>query len=247
VSGSAPQFPDPLGVREVVRPGATAHKAGLDLVRRVAALEQGALGRPGPGVPNGSGIISDTTQTGGARWENRSIVSSLPGSPVDGQECYYQSSAMASNGVVWHFKYQSGMAGSYKWVFVGGAPVLSQTDNTTRTTTSTGYTTITGTPGVNCPLAGDYIVVLGARIWNNTNGGNSFMSFVIGATPAIDDNATSIQALIVSPHVNVATTFRQLRLNGINANTDLNERVRVNVGTGSFANRSISLLPIRVG
>jgi hypothetical protein len=40
----------------------------MDLVRRVAALEQGALGRPGPGVSNGSVITSDTSQTGGARW-----------------------------------------------------------------------------------------------------------------------------------------------------------------------------------
>jgi hypothetical protein len=69
MSGSAPQFPDPLGVREVVRPGATAHKAGLDLVRRVAALEQGALGRPGPGVAAGSTVISDTTQAGGVGWK----------------------------------------------------------------------------------------------------------------------------------------------------------------------------------
>lgn len=64
-----PQFPDQLGMREVVRPGATASKAGPDMLQRVAALEQGALGRPGPEIANGCTITSDTTQTGGVKWE----------------------------------------------------------------------------------------------------------------------------------------------------------------------------------
>lgn len=67
---STPQFPDPLGRRELNRPGATAHKAGLALEERVKALELGAAGRPGPGVSNGSVITSDTTQTGGVKWQS---------------------------------------------------------------------------------------------------------------------------------------------------------------------------------
>lgn len=66
---SQPQFPDPLGRRELNRPGATSHKAGLALEERVKALEAGAAGRPGPGVSNGSVITSDTTQTGGVKWQ----------------------------------------------------------------------------------------------------------------------------------------------------------------------------------
>lgn len=64
-----PQFPDQLGMREVVRPGATASKAGPDMLQRVAALEQGALGRPGPEIANGCTITSDTSQTGGVKWK----------------------------------------------------------------------------------------------------------------------------------------------------------------------------------
>jgi hypothetical protein len=66
---SQPQFPDPTGARELLRPGATAHKAGLSIEERVKALEMGAAGRPGPGVSNGSVITSDTTQTGGVKWQ----------------------------------------------------------------------------------------------------------------------------------------------------------------------------------
>lgn len=65
---SRPQFPDPMGVREVVRPGATAHKSGADSLRRIQNLEQGAAARPGPGVTSGSVLTSDTTQTGGVKW-----------------------------------------------------------------------------------------------------------------------------------------------------------------------------------
>lgn len=42
---SAPQFPDPAGRREVLEPGATAHKAGASEGNRLKALEQGAASR----------------------------------------------------------------------------------------------------------------------------------------------------------------------------------------------------------
>lgn len=66
---SRPQFPhDPLGLRKPLQPGALTHVAGLTLEERIAELERGALGRPGPGVSDGSVITSDTSQTGGVAW-----------------------------------------------------------------------------------------------------------------------------------------------------------------------------------
>jgi hypothetical protein len=64
----APQFPDPLGIREVYRPGATAHKAGMDTARRLDALENGASGRPGPSVVDGSSKVADVAAHGGETW-----------------------------------------------------------------------------------------------------------------------------------------------------------------------------------
>jgi hypothetical protein len=66
---SMPQFPDPMGRRELVNPGATAHKAGLSLEDRVKALEQGAAGRPGPGVVDGSVLTADAAATGRSKWQ----------------------------------------------------------------------------------------------------------------------------------------------------------------------------------
>lgn len=97
-----PQFPDRLGSREVVRPGATASKAGPDMLQRVAALEQGALARPGPDVVNGSVITSDTGSTGGITWKQG------PGSYVAGMYA-------ANSGAPTHTS-----AGGYQKVGSGG-------------------------------------------------------------------------------------------------------------------------------
>lgn len=42
---SDPQFPDPLGVRELIVPGGTSHKAGPMLEDRLKAVERGAANR----------------------------------------------------------------------------------------------------------------------------------------------------------------------------------------------------------
>lgn len=68
----APQFPDRLGIRRPLEPGALASLAGPSLEERIANLERGALGRPGPGVSDGSVITSDTSQVGGVKWGARS-------------------------------------------------------------------------------------------------------------------------------------------------------------------------------
>lgn len=49
-----------------------------------------------------------------------SLVSALPGSPIDGQEVYYQNTAMGNAGIVWTFRYRAASASIHKWEFVGG-------------------------------------------------------------------------------------------------------------------------------
>jgi hypothetical protein len=68
----APQFPTPdwYGAQPL-RPGGSAHKAGLSLEQRIEALERGALGRPGPGVSDGWISEASTASQGGAAWVQR--------------------------------------------------------------------------------------------------------------------------------------------------------------------------------
>lgn len=85
------------------------------------------------------------------------ITSSLPASPVDGQECFFL--ADSSTGAVWHLRYRSASGSSYKWEFVGGAPMTNVGTGTTglalASYTMTDWTT---SARVTLPLAGDYIL-----------------------------------------------------------------------------------------
>lgn len=88
------------------------------------------------------------------------IVTSLPGSPVDGQECFFQNAAMAGQGVVWHLKYRSGSSSGYKWELVGGAPLVAATySGATFSLPATPYTwssAMPSSPHISIPLSGEY-------------------------------------------------------------------------------------------
>lgn len=82
-----------------------------------------------PAGPDTGSMIYET-DTGytriydGSLWRQASpapTVTSLPASPVDGDEVVY--TAEATNGIRWRFKYRAASASSYKWEFVGGAPL----------------------------------------------------------------------------------------------------------------------------
>lgn len=85
------------------------------------------------------------------------LVTALPGSPIDGQEVYYQ--ADATNGVVWHLRYRSG-ATTYKWEFLGGPPLYAESN--TEETVGAAWTAATN-PRITVPLSGIYMVHGGAR------------------------------------------------------------------------------------
>lgn len=106
------------------------------------------------------------------RWpaapDRRTPVAVLPSNPADGQEIYYQTTAMQALGVVWHLRYRAYQAdvvtlnpSSSKWEFVGGAPWFLHT--TAVVSYTTGATTFTAGPAlaapqITVPVLGDYIV-----------------------------------------------------------------------------------------
>jgi hypothetical protein len=90
------------------------------------------------------------------------VTSTLPGSPTDGQECYYL--AHSAQGIVWHLRYRTASASTHKWEAVGGAaPIHDEigsgdvsTLESTASLTSAGLSTYG--PSVVVPLAGEYEV-----------------------------------------------------------------------------------------
>jgi hypothetical protein len=173
------------------------------------------------------------------------IVDALPGSPVDGQVIFYQSAAMATDGIVWVFRYRAAASGSYKWEFVGGAAISSES-TTSNTSSSTSYADIANNPAVTTPLAGDYDVVVGARAQCNSAGNSAFFSFAIGGTAASDNDAVRVRNTDASVNADISAS-RTVRKAAVAAGTALSGRVRVEAGTGTWAMRWLRLIPVRVG
>lgn len=95
-------------------------------------------------------------------------VTSLPASPADGQECFLLVDS--THGVVWHLRYRSSSASSFKWEKVGGAPfIVYQTANFTGATIGGSWRAVTGC--VWAPSwAGDYMLSGGVDVGTGVTG-----------------------------------------------------------------------------
>jgi hypothetical protein len=88
----------------------------------------------------------------------------LPGSPVDGQEYVLVDSTTAPT-FQWRFRYNAGSASTYKWEFVGGAPAFNSTGLTSTTAGVWQYPAAAWT----LARAGDYLLRVIVRM-NQTSG-----------------------------------------------------------------------------
>lgn len=104
---------------------------------------------------SGAGITAYTEYRGDA--SQPTFESTLPASPYDGQEIYYQNATMATAGVVWHFRYRSG-GGTYKWEYIGGPPLHSSSATGITLSTIAANTAISGDVALSIPLSGEYCV-----------------------------------------------------------------------------------------
>lgn len=174
------------------------------------------------------------------------IVTTLPASPYNGQEVFYQNAAMSTaGGVVWKLRYNADSSSDYKWEFVGGTWLSSETD-TGETTTSTTYADLaTAGPTVTTPLAGDYFVRHGANMWTNTNNAAAIMSYAVGGTAAADADMIACSG---GSQPAVSSNYRVRRKNAVAASSAITAKYRVDIAsTGSWRWRFIAIIPIRVG
>lgn len=180
------------------------------------------------------------------------LVTALPGSPVDGQGILLQTAAMATKGLVWPLRYNATSASPYKWEGVGCAPWIEEIADQESTSSST-YTDLgTVGPTVTAPLAGEYIVRTAAFISMFSPELGS-MSFAKGATTAIAGDSIqaslwAINSLTPTAGSHSGSYSRELLTTVTAAATALTAKYK-NVGGGgaSFAERSLSIVPVRVG
>jgi len=175
------------------------------------------------------------------------LVSSLPGTPVDGQEIYYL--ADPTNGVIWHLRYRAASASPYKWEFVGGSELRAWV-GTGDTTTSPTLGNLVSTPGPTIfnPLVGDYLVRAGCQCGPASAIQNASIGLTSTLSPAPGDNQHTISlggagwyGLMEMTRVVTLTAVGQV------AGGFVQMQYATNAGTATFSRRVMTMYPLRVG
>lgn len=172
------------------------------------------------------------------------LVTTLPGSPVDGDEIYYQTSGMAATGTVWHLRYNSAEA-TYKWEFLGGSPLYNNVLASSGTVTGTTYTTKSGTTASITPgLTGLFEVSHWAEISIGTANATVKASFSNGATVAAENDRFVTQSAAIGTLMNGYRTTTAIVTNSTDA---IASRFAVGTtGTATIAKHGLIVRPIRV-
>jgi microcystin-dependent protein len=203
-------------------------------------------------VPNGDGdiIYAQSISSRVATASPPQYVTSLPSNPVDGQTVVY--AADATNGVMWTLRYRAAATGSYKWDVLGGPPLTAfVATQQSRATNSYGDLTTSG-PSVTVPLAGDYDVQVGAGVQTPANTGvfaTSRVSYQVGSTSASnDDSAYQVNFNSGAGETHEASVVSPLaRKTGVAVSSAITAKYLAYGGTHYFANRWITVTPVRVG
>ena len=96
---------------------------------------------------------------------NTTFVTSLPGSPADGDEVYLQTAAMATATACWHLRFRTTLN---KWEFVGGARLYKGGESLNTAPGGDGiWAELSATTTLTIPVAGVYDVWFGGSLQEN--------------------------------------------------------------------------------
>lgn len=113
-------------------------------------------------------------------------VTTLPGSPADGQQALLTDSTSAPT-YAWLFQWS---ATASKWLFIGGSPGFAEVTASEATASGTYAALGTAGPSFTVPRAGVYEVAIGFETVFATSAEQMFMSYDIGGTGAVDADAS---------------------------------------------------------
>lgn len=192
---------------------------------------------------NGQVLTAQSAQASGLQWATPaastiSLVTALPGSPVDGDMVILTDSLTAPT-FAWHLRYISAKA-TNKWIFVGGSPRYAEVLTEEAVTTGAFNPLTTAGPSVAVPVAGSYVVEQGAATRNSAGNYQGYMSYDIGGTGAV--SADSVLCI----GGEIPTSNMRRRVKTLTAVT-LTSKYATAGGNHLFQNRWISIEPIAVG
>jgi hypothetical protein len=204
--------------RGIESTAAAAHNSG-DLVTH--ELTAGALGT----------FLQSTASYG----------TTLPGSPVDGQEAILVDSTTNPT-YQWRFRYNTGSSSAYKWECVGGVPArVSVVTDESMATSSAWVDLATVGPSFVVPRAGDYDVLFGSDCYVNTTTGQLF----IGPAIAAGTPGTNIGFVASTSQQNLG--WSEFRMIGLSASNEIRLRYfQSSALTAHWVARRIGVIPVRV-
>lgn len=170
------------------------------------------------------------------------LVSALPSSPYDGQECYYLADASA--GIVWHLRYRAASSSIYKWEVFGGSSLAGYIAAQEPTSSGVYVDLATVGPSVTAPLAGDYDIAHGAAMVHNTASAFMGMSYSVGATAALDTDWAVCHEMLANM---AQETNTRRRKTVVVAGSAIVTKYRTSGGIAQFSDRWLWVTPIRVG
>lgn len=171
-------------------------------------------------------------------------VTALPSSPTDGQEIIFTTDSTngAINSVAWRLRYRASSLSTFKWDVIGGPPIFKEVLTGEASTATAAYQDLaTIGPQLIVPLAGDYFVIFEADA--TTTGANTpTVGLSINAAAPVLDVAQSISTANLRIHIT-----RQGQVASIPVNANVRVRYLPQTLATTFARRTLSLLPVRVG
>lgn len=234
------EFTDRLErIEALVQDGTLSYDA-LPMARIKSYLEENLLLDPDVNL---EGLV------GANRVARVPVVTALPALADidDGQEIAFI--ADATNGVVWKFKYRAASASAFKWEFIGGSPLYTET-LTAATVPVTGvgvYVDIGGgVPIITMPTAfdGDYMIHHGATL-SETNVTADIVSVAINKDGSIVAGSGISDLSTTSGSSEGGTYSRHIRIAGVT--TSVKQQYNSVNGVTGVQDRYIVATPVRVG
>lgn len=173
------------------------------------------------------------------------FVSTLPASPVSGQEIYYQASgSMAASGITWHLRYNASSSSAYKWEFLGGSRLVSQDNAQAGPAAPSANTWFdVGTAiSITAPLSGDYLIEASSSLYRDSSNTNMLLGI------KNDTTEDAFSTYVYGPNSQWSSTSLSTVIT-VASTKSVTLRYRTDQAATNFYRKGASLLvtPVRVG
>ena len=166
----------------------------------------------------------------------------LPGSPVDGQEAVLVDS-VTNPTWQWRFRYNASSSSTYKWEFVGGSEPQVYSGNINASVASSSYAALTGGPTLALPRTGDYRIRIGGLVYATDTATLRNLYLAPAATGLAAQDGLALQVYTGSGAVQFATSWT-VTAAGISGTLSL--QARSGSGTTVVTYPVLGVQPIRV-